>query len=799
MFARLLRYLTIIVLFILPGFAVAENSDLAERLESLQNLHIELARARADLSEEYSVLAGSQLLHQVLQEQRSELPHVQTEDVSQRLAELRLRYFQLQREQRRSDLSAQERQQLQQEQQALGQVIEQLVELTLVQQLLTAEITAFEQQLDEYLFWTPSNPRMDADWWSQFPQGAAQQIQRISKQAANVPASVSLSLTPTSLLLAFLLAALLGKRKRINRLISDYNQRMKNTDNPPAPWIIPACLALHALLVMPFSLSLLLIGEFISHREPGGINPGAAFTAVALAWFMLAFLRKLVKPGGFAELYFNWSAERCDILRRYLVYLACGLLPTSFVLAFTTQQEMQISNDVLGVLMLSLASVYLIGTTTYLLRALPAMYHSTFWHRLIGLGLLLLPVSLLFILTSGYYYTALKLSGYYLATFYVLILWLITEASVERWMQFSYERMRRNIAQADANDPVSLELIEKSQPQNRSQQAEIDPDKAQQQSLRLAHLGLLAVFGLILFAVWSEATVALEYLDTQLLWSDQDDGESRLSIGSVLSAFFIGLVGYLLARNLPGMLEMLFLSRLKLEVGTSYAVTSLLNYVVVSVAIILVLGTLGVSWNQLQWLAAGLTVGLGFGLQEIFANFISGLIIFFERPLRVGDIITLDNLSGRVAKIRIRATVITDFDRRDIIVPNRNFITGKFINWSLSNTVTRLIIKVGVAYGSDLQKTQDILLDIAKQEEMILDDPPPQALFLTFGESTLDHELRVHVGHLIDRNPTIDAVNREIDRRFREAGIEIAFNQVDVHFRNALGVEQLVEQRKSQN
>lgn len=797
MFARLLRYLPVIFFISLPGLAESADSNIEQRLENLQRLQTELSRDRTDLIEQYRVLAGNQLLHQVLQEQYSQLPQLQTEDLGQRLAELRLTYFQLQREQRRPDISLQQRQQLQQEQLELGQIIEQLVELTRVQQLLSAEITAFQQQLEEYLFWTPSNAPMDADWWRQFPQQAAQQTQRISNQIISIPSSVSLTLTPTALLLALLLIVLIAKRRRIKALITLYDTKVKVSNAPPPPWIIPAGLGLNALLVLPFSLSLLLLGEFVSHREAAGINLGAGFTAVALAWFMIAFLRKLVKPGCFAELYFDWSPLRCKTLRRYLAYLAYGLLPTSFILSFAMQQEQQISTDVIGVLVLCLASVYLMGTTIYLVRALPAMYHSNFLHRLIGLGLLLLPVSLLFILTSGYYYTALKLSTYYLATFYVLILWLITQASVERWIQFSYERMRRELADANEGEPVSMELIEESQTQERGQRTEIDPDTAQQQSQRLAHFALLTIFGFILYLVWSEATVALDYLDTQFLWQNLDDGESALSIGNILSATFIGVIGYLLARNLPGLLEMLLLSRLKLEMGTSYAITSLLNYVVVSVAVILALGTLGVSWNQLQWLAAGLTVGLGFGLQEIFANFISGLIIFFERPLRVGDIITLDNLSGRVAKIRIRATVITDFDRRDIIVPNRNFITGKFVNWSLSNTVTRLTIKVGVAYGSDLQKTQDILLDVAQQEEMILDDPPPQALFLNFGESTLEHELRVHVGHLKDRNPTIDAVNREIDRRFREAGIEIAFNQVDIHFRNALGLEQLVEQRKS--
>lgn len=137
--------------------------------------------------------------------------------------------------------------------------------------------------------------------------------------------------------------------------------------------------------------------------------------------------------------------------------------------------------------------------------------------------------------------------------------------------------------------------------------------------------------------------------------------------------------------------------------------------------------------------------------------------------------------------------MITDFDRRDIIVPSRSFIIGQFVNWSLSNTITRITVRVGIADGSDLAKTREILFDIAEKEPRVLAEPAPQVLFLAFGASTLDHELRVHVGGLADRNPSIDAIKREIDRRFRKAGIEIAFNQIDVHFRNELGVETLVQ------
>ena len=235
------------------------------------------------------------------------------------------------------------------------------------------------------------------------------------------------------------------------------------------------------------------------------------------------------------------------------------------------------------------------------------------------------------------------------------------------------------------------------------------------------------------------------------------------------------------------------LSRIKLAQGSAYAITTLLSYLIAGIGIVATLGTLGVSWDKLQWLVAALSVGLGFGLQEIFANFISGLIILFERPVRIGDVVTIGNLSGTVSRIQIRATTITDFDRKEIIVPNKTFVTGQLVNWSLTDTVTRVTVKVGVAYGSDLALTRRLLLQIADENPRVLKEPAPMALFLAFGASTLDHELRIHVRELADRNLAIDEINRRIDALFREHGIDIAFNQIDVHVRSIDGKETRLE------
>ena len=192
-------------------------------------------------------------------------------------------------------------------------------------------------------------------------------------------------------------------------------------------------------------------------------------------------------------------------------------------------------------------------------------------------------------------------------------------------------------------------------------------------------------------------------------------------------------------------------------------------------------------WNKLQWLVAALSVGLGFGLQEIFANFVSGLIILFERPVRIGDTITVSGFSGTVNKIRIRATTITDFDRKEVIIPNRAFVTERLINWSLSDTITRVVLRIGVSYGSDLELTRRLLLQAAAENPRVMKEPAPSVYFLAFGASTLDHEMRFFVQELGDRNPALDELNRRIDHLFSEHGINIAFNQVEVTLKNVHG------------
>ena len=196
-------------------------------------------------------------------------------------------------------------------------------------------------------------------------------------------------------------------------------------------------------------------------------------------------------------------------------------------------------------------------------------------------------------------------------------------------------------------------------------------------------------------------------------------------------------------KNLKGISEYAIFSRLKLDDGLKYAVLTISRYCIFCISVLFALSALRLDLGRLGWLVAAMGVGLGFGLQEIVSNFVCGIILLIERPIRVNDFVTIGTNIGRVTSINIRATTITNFDRQEMIFPNRMLITQEVTNWTRGDNIIRLVIPIGVAYGSDIEKVNKILLEIAKDQPQVLDDPVPDAIFVNHGESSLDFELRV--------------------------------------------------------
>ena len=353
--------------------------------------------------------------------------------------------------------------------------------------------------------------------------------------------------------------------------------------------------------------------------------------------------------------------------------------------------------------------------------------------------------------------------------------------------RLAYRRLQEKLQQkaVESNDGASSDDVVVVTEQEEG----LALNEVRSQLMRFADLFVWTALFAIFYYVWSDLVTVVSYLRDITLWQQTTtNGTSvvteSISLFNLIVALVIIAITYILVRNIPGILEVLVFSRVKLSQGTPYTINTLLTYILVAIGSAWAFATLGMSWSKLQWLFAALSVGLGFGMQEIFANFVSGIILLFERPIRVGDTVTINDVSGTVAKIRIRAITLIDPDRKEVIVPNKSFVTGQVINWALSNTVTRLVISIGVAYGSDLELVKRLLLQAANEQPSVLKDPEPRALFLNFGASTLEHELRVYVGQISERISTIDALNRRINELFAEHNIEIAFNQLDVFIKN---------------
>lgn len=227
------------------------------------------------------------------------------------------------------------------------------------------------------------------------------------------------------------------------------------------------------------------------------------------------------------------------------------------------------------------------------------------------------------------------------------------------------------------------------------------------------------------------------------------------------------------------------LTRSSLDLGARQAVAAIARYVLLFLGLLIILQTAGINLTTLNVLAGAVGIGVGFGLQNVVSNFLSGLIIMFERPIKIGDRIVVDNVEGDVVEIGARSTKVLTNDNITIIVPNSKFITENVVNWKYNDASVRFRIPVGVAYGTDVREVEKILLEVAKSQEDVLEDPPPAVRFIEFGESSLNLELRAWTTSAVGRKGRfVSTLNFAIYDKFREHGIEIPFPQRDLHIRS---------------
>lgn len=286
---------------------------------------------------------------------------------------------------------------------------------------------------------------------------------------------------------------------------------------------------------------------------------------------------------------------------------------------------------------------------------------------------------------------------------------------------------------------------------------------------------LLPIWGL--YASGSQAWEELSRLEVGM-------GRFSLSLGLLLMAALVVYIAFTLSWLLNAFLETEVFPRADVDPGARHAIGKLIHYLLIVLGFLFAMSLLGIQLESFLVLGGALGVGIGFGLQHVANNFISGLILLFERPVKVGDTVVVDKEWGRVKRIGLRSTVIETFDRSELIVPNSHLVSNTVTNWTLSNPMARLRIPVGVAYGTDLQKALGLLERAASTNRRVLKDPAPMALFKGFGESALDLELHAWVGDIKERLLAQSEICREVEKLFRESGVEIPFPQRTLHLKS---------------
>ncbi len=434
--------------------------------------------------------------------------------------------------------------------------------------------------------------------------------------------------------------------------------------------------------------------------------------------------------------------------------------------------------------------------------------------------ILAIPTAFLVLTLLGYVYTVSRLTDcLYVSVIFLTVLYILRDSAL-RWVLLN--RRRLAITQARERLAAAAATSEESLPSESGdltvvENELVDLTTINQQTRRL--LTSFTWFAVLIgmYLIWIDVLPALSRLNEIRIWrttvvtsqytepmpavsdsaaaipptTPQPAAEAYqwVTLGNLLGAILISVMTIVAIRNIPGLLEIAVLQQLPLDAALRYAITTVTRYAIIIAGSSWALTTLNFGWSRIQWLVAAVSVGLGFGLQEIFANFVSGLILLFEQPLRAGDIVTVGNVTGKVLQIKTRATTIQDWDRKELVIPNKQFVTGEVLNWTLVDQVNRIVIPIGVAYGTDIAQARSLILEVARSHPLVLDDPTPSVTFDQFGDSALNLTLRLHLARMDHRLTVTDELHEAIYRGLNEQGIQIPFPQRELHFRPSADLE----------
>jgi potassium efflux system protein len=526
-------------------------------------------------------------------------------------------------------------------------------------------------------------------------------------------------------------------------------------------------------------------------------------------------------PRGLGEAHFGWRPANVRVARRYVGWLAVIILGFGIPVGIVNHQTTHAFESSLGrvsfiIAVIGLAyCVYgLLHPKTGVLRDFLNRHRGGWAFRLRYIWYplaVLIPMTIAVASFIGYHFTALQICTEVLRSAAFLVVVVLVYYLVLNWIYAGRRKLaleqarKRRQAYEERAARGEAETGEAPPPVEGTR---LDISAMSAQAVQLLRGATLFAVIIGLFAVWSDTLPAIGFLERIELWPGAEEITvvstpeqvaagapatetvyKMITLEDLMWALLLLIITMIVAKNIPGLLEITVLQHLPLERGSQFAMSTIVRYTITIVGVVVAFRVIGITWVKVQWLAAALTVGLGFGLNEIFGNFISGLIILFERPIRVGDTVTVGTITGTIRQIRIRATTLMDWDRKELIIPNKTFVIDTITNWTLSDPILRLVYPVVLDHRADTALAEKLLLKAASDHPVVLSEPAPSVMFTKVGEQGLEMDLRLFIPHIDHLVRTKHEVHLAIVSAFRENGVRFfAFSQRDIRVQSSTGV-----------
>lgn len=670
----------------------------------------------------------------------------------------------------------------------------------------------FEQQTESarttligYLFWMPAAPSpktigaiVPSIVWTVSPA---------NWQAAAGTFRSELSRRPFWPAIALLVAiALYASRKRLQAGVVSLAPVAGSFESYRIGHALAALVASFALS-LPGALLLWTVGLLLPAASGGpAFVPalGGALVSTAKLLLAVSLLARLLDRRGVAVAHFGGDEQLLGHARSEMLKFAAIFVPLMFLSALNGLDNAPFSNrESLGRLSFSVAMiagsafvVRLLRRESPLMLRLAAAAPQSWVVKLHGIWFLVLvaePLVLAAFAARGYFMAAGYFFSLTLITFFLVLAAGLFYGLLALWVQVQRSRLARSQDQAAGDDVRRQGTGEAGAEFVDVPMARLDIAALGEQTRSLFNvlISLLLLAGI--WWVWKDAVPALSTIGNYVLWNTSSTVAGKtvlhpLTVEAVALAVLVLAATAVAVRNVGALLDVTMLQRLEVKADATYAIKVMTRYVLTAVGIVTACRLLGIAWSDLQWLVAAMGVGLGFGLQEIVANFVSGLILLAERPVRIGDVVTIGDVSGTVLRIQARATTVTDFENKEVIIPNKAFITGSVVNWTLTDRITRLAITIGVAYGSDIARVQGLLLGAVAVHPEVLRDPPPGVFLVAFADSAITFQISAYVDSLDKRQRVQHELSLAVERVLREGGIQMPSPHLDLDIRSAPGL-----------